>query len=147
MTTPGELVVFYPSPRSPRPTRPRSSGDRATASGAVCAGSNPAGGTLCKVPKDPVTSGNAESGVFAYVQASAARSGCMSESVDEAWTGSWSIAAGEPWRLRALVGECGPPPGGRQRVRVPSTGNGKCTRSNQLKGESREHQQSDKTPI
>lgn len=45
LTTPSELVVFYPSPRSPRPTRPRSSGDRATASGAVCAGSNPAGGT------------------------------------------------------------------------------------------------------
>lgn len=93
MTTPGELVVFYPSPRSPRPTRPRSSGDRATASGAVCAGSNPAGGTQHEVPKDPVTSGNAESGVFAYVQACAARSGRMSGSVDEAWTGSWSIAA------------------------------------------------------
>ncbi|EPJ39287.1 hypothetical protein STAFG_3629 [Streptomyces afghaniensis 772] len=45
MTTPRELVVFYPSPRATRPTRPRSSGDRATASGAVCAGSNPAGGT------------------------------------------------------------------------------------------------------
>jgi hypothetical protein len=33
----------------------------------VCAGSNPAGGTLYEVPKDPVTSGNAEAGVFAYV--------------------------------------------------------------------------------
>jgi len=59
----------------------------------VCAGSNPAGGTLHEVPKDPVTSGNAAVGVFAYVQACAARSGRMSESVDEAWTGSWSIAA------------------------------------------------------
>ncbi len=61
--------MFYPSPqaRAQRPTRPRSSGDRATASGAVCAGSNPAGGTLYEVPKDPVTSGNAEAGVFAYV--------------------------------------------------------------------------------
>lgn len=48
-----------------------------------------------KVPKDPVTSGNAEAGVFAYVQACAARSGRMSGSVDEAWTGSWGIAAGE----------------------------------------------------
>jgi hypothetical protein len=47
------------------------------------------------VPKDPVTSGNAEAGVFAYVQACAARSGRMSGSVDEAWTGSWSIAAGQ----------------------------------------------------
>jgi hypothetical protein len=54
----------------------------------VCAGSNPAGGTLYEVPKDPVTSGNAEAGVFAYVQAYATRSGCMSGSVDEAWTGS-----------------------------------------------------------
>ncbi|GHA59072.1 hypothetical protein GCM10010330_08750 [Streptomyces tendae] len=47
------------------------------------------------MPKDPVTSGNAEAGVFAYVQAYAARSGRVSGSVDEAWTGSWSIAAGE----------------------------------------------------
>jgi hypothetical protein len=47
------------------------------------------------VPKDPVTSGNAGAGVFAYVQACAARSGRMSGSVDEAWTGSWGIAAGE----------------------------------------------------
>jgi hypothetical protein len=46
------------------------------------------------VPKDPVTSGNAEAGVFAYVQANAVRSGRMSGSVNEAWTGSWSIAAG-----------------------------------------------------
>ena len=43
----------------------------ARASGAVCAGSNPAGGTLYEVPKDPVTSGNAEAGVFAYVQVEA----------------------------------------------------------------------------
>jgi hypothetical protein len=63
-------------------------------SGAVCAGSNPAGGTLYEVPKDPVTSGNAEAGVFVFVQPSAARSGRMSGSVDELWTGSWSIAAG-----------------------------------------------------
>jgi hypothetical protein len=42
---------------------------------------------LDEVPKDPVTSGNAESGVFAYVQAYAARSGRMSGPVDEAWTG------------------------------------------------------------
>jgi hypothetical protein len=50
---------------------------------------------LDQVPKDPATSDNAEDGVFAYVQACAARSGRMSGSVDEAWTGSWSIAAGE----------------------------------------------------
>lgn len=48
-----------------------------------------------KVPKDPAISENAEDGVFAYVQADAARSGRMSGSVDEAWTGSWDIAAGE----------------------------------------------------
>lgn len=45
-------------------------------------------GTPYEVPKDPVTSGNAEAGVFAYVQADAARGGSMSVSVDEAWTGS-----------------------------------------------------------
>ncbi|BBC93663.1 hypothetical protein SRO_2487 [Streptomyces rochei] len=61
----------------------------------MCAGSNPAGGTVVKVPKDPDISGNAEAGVFAYMQACAARSGRMPGSVDEAWTGSWSIAAGE----------------------------------------------------
>ncbi len=60
------------------------------ASGAVCAGSNPAGGTLYEVPKDPVTSGNAEAGVFAYVQPDAARS----DRVSGPWTGSWHIAAG-----------------------------------------------------
>ncbi|GLX51755.1 hypothetical protein Shyhy01_47050 [Streptomyces hygroscopicus subsp. hygroscopicus] len=48
----------------------------------MCAGSNPAGGTQHEVPKDPVTSGNAEAGVFAFVQAYAARSGRMSGSVD-----------------------------------------------------------------
>ncbi|GGY88543.1 hypothetical protein GCM10010365_03250 [Streptomyces poonensis] len=47
------------------------------ASGAVCAGSNPAGGTLHEVPKDPVTSGNAEAGVFAYVRAGATESTSM----------------------------------------------------------------------
>lgn len=47
--------------------------------------SNPAGGTLYEVPKDPVTSGNAEAGVFAYVQAYAARNGRMSGSVDYLW--------------------------------------------------------------
>ncbi|MGW9032511.1 hypothetical protein ACWGQ5_52890, partial [Streptomyces sp. NPDC055722] len=52
-------------------------------SGAVCAGSNPAGGTLHEVPKDPVTSGNAEYGVFVFVQRYAAGSGPMSGSVDE----------------------------------------------------------------
>jgi len=37
-----------------------------------------------------------------YVQAYAARSGHMSGSVDEAWTGSWSIVAcGETLRSRA----------------------------------------------
>lgn len=36
----------------------------------------------------PVTSGNAEAGVFAYVQEDAARSRSMSGSMDEAWTGS-----------------------------------------------------------
>ena len=60
----------------------------------MCAGSNPAGGTLHEVPKDPVTSGNAEAGVFAYVQAYAALSGRMSGAVDEAWAGSWHITAG-----------------------------------------------------
>jgi hypothetical protein len=50
---------------------------------------------LHEVPKDPVTSGNAEAGVFACVQAYAAWSDRMPESVDEAWTGSWGIAAGE----------------------------------------------------
>jgi hypothetical protein len=57
------------------------------------------------VPKDPVTSGNAEAGVFAYVQPDAARSGSMSRSVDEAWTGSWSIAAGDeaPWSQVELL--------------------------------------------
>jgi hypothetical protein len=34
------------------------------------------------VPKDPVTSGNAEAGVFAYVQACATRSRRMSGSLD-----------------------------------------------------------------
>ena len=74
MNTRKELVGFYPSPRSPRRTRPRSSGDRATASGAVCAGSNPAGGTLYLVPKDPAISALAEDGVFACMQATAAES-------------------------------------------------------------------------
>jgi hypothetical protein len=57
------------------------------------------------VPKDPVTSGNAEAGVFAYVQAYAAQSGRMSGVVDEAWTGSWGIAADEaPWsRVEPLI--------------------------------------------
>ena len=58
------------------------------ASGAVCAGSNPAGGTLSEVPKGPATSANAESGVFAYVQACAARSGRMTGAMDEVWAGS-----------------------------------------------------------
>ncbi|RPF36236.1 hypothetical protein EDD92_6271 [Streptomyces sp. TLI_185] len=57
-------------------------------SGAVCAGSNPAGGTLYEVPKDPVTSGTAEAGVFAYVQSYATLSGPMSDSVDYLWTRS-----------------------------------------------------------
>ncbi|WP_461025404.1 hypothetical protein, partial [Streptomyces heilongjiangensis] len=34
------------------------------------------------MPKDPVTSGNAEAGVFVFVQACVARSGCMSGVVD-----------------------------------------------------------------
>ncbi|CBG70044.1 conserved hypothetical protein (fragment) [Streptomyces scabiei 87.22] len=34
----------------------------------MCAGSNPAGGTLHEVPKDPAISAFAENGVFAYVQ-------------------------------------------------------------------------------
>jgi hypothetical protein len=42
---------------------------------------------LHEVPKDPVTSGNAEAGVFAYVQPYAARSGRMSGAVDYVWTG------------------------------------------------------------
>lgn len=48
---------------------------------------HPAGGTPCEVPKDPVTSGNAECGVFAFVQACAARNERMSGSVDYSWTG------------------------------------------------------------
>ena len=51
-------------------------------------------GTLYGVPKDPVSSGNAETVVFAYVRVDAARNGRMSRSVDEAWTGSWPIAVG-----------------------------------------------------
>jgi hypothetical protein len=63
------------------------------------------------VPKDPVTSGNAEAGVFAYVQPDAARSSPMSGSVDEAWTGSWDIAAGEPGKMaRSRNGACRPNP-------------------------------------
>ena len=46
-------------------------------SGAVCAGSNPAGGTLYEVPKDPAISALAEDGVLAYVQADAAKSSPM----------------------------------------------------------------------
>jgi hypothetical protein len=38
---------------------------------------------LYEVPKDPVTSGNAEAGVFAYVQTDAALSGPEAGSVDE----------------------------------------------------------------
>ncbi|GAA0321213.1 hypothetical protein GCM10009540_46130 [Streptomyces turgidiscabies] len=45
-----------------------------TLSGAVCAGSNPAGGTLNEVPKDPAISAEAEVGVFACVQANAGKS-------------------------------------------------------------------------
>lgn len=86
--TPERAGRVLPVAATKRPTRPRSSGDRATASGAVCAGSNPAGGTPYEVPKDPVTSGNAEAGVFAYVQADTARSGSMTGSVDYLWTGS-----------------------------------------------------------
>jgi hypothetical protein len=62
---------------------------------------------LYEVPKDPVTSGNAEAGVFAYVQADAARSGRMSGSVGEACTGSWSIAAGR--RLLPTTGRLARP--------------------------------------
>jgi hypothetical protein len=53
------------------------------------------------VPKDPVTSGNAENGVFAYVQACAARSGRMSRLVDYSWTGSWGIVPGQPQGFRS----------------------------------------------
>ncbi|MER5386654.1 transposase [Streptomyces sp. NPDC002688] len=35
----------------------------------MCAGSNPAGGTSHEVPKDPVTSGNAEAGVLPHLHA------------------------------------------------------------------------------
>lgn len=56
--------------------------------------SNPAGGTQHEVPKGPITSGDAEAGVFTYVQACAAWSGCTSGSEDEAWTGSWGVVAG-----------------------------------------------------
>jgi hypothetical protein len=60
---------------------------------------------LYEVPKDPVTSGNAENGVFAYVQPDAARSRCMSGSVDVLWTGSWSIPAGDEthWSQAGLL--------------------------------------------
>jgi len=70
----------------PQVTSPQASRSH-LGSGAVCAGSNPAGGTLYKVPKDPVTSGNAEAGVFAYVQLYAAPSGRMS--------GPWTIRGHE----------------------------------------------------
>lgn len=84
MTTLIELVGFYPSPQTAT-TSPRSSGDRATASGAVCAGSNPAGGTLDEVPKDPATSGFARCGVFLYAQPDAALSRCLSVAVAYSW--------------------------------------------------------------
>ncbi|GGJ48384.1 hypothetical protein GCM10010121_069400 [Streptomyces brasiliensis] len=45
-----------------------------------------AGGTLHEVPKDPVTSGNAEAGVFVYVQPYAALSG--------PGTGLWTVSSG-----------------------------------------------------
>ena len=73
-------------------------------SGAVCAGSNPAGGTLHEVPEDPVISGNAGNGVFAYVQACAAESWPGSESADGPWRGSWGIVAGEPWETGRRLG-------------------------------------------
>jgi hypothetical protein len=63
---------------------------------------------LYEVPKDPVTSGNAEAGVFAYVQADATRSGRMSGSVDEAWTGSWSIPAGDTPKVEQTAGRAVP---------------------------------------
>jgi hypothetical protein len=40
------------------------------------------------VPRDPVTSSDAECGVFACVQAYAALSNLMSQSVDYSWTRS-----------------------------------------------------------
>src|SRR5262245_30950072 len=61
------------SPRTLEPSPPQVRGSAHARSvihsGAVCAGSNPAGGTQHEVPKDPVTSGNAEAGVFAFVPA------------------------------------------------------------------------------
>lgn len=38
----------------------------------MCAGSNPAGGTLYEVPKDPAISAFAEDGVFVYLRTCAA---------------------------------------------------------------------------
>jgi hypothetical protein len=52
------------------------------------------------VPKDPVTSGNAEAGVFVFVQAYVAQSGRMSGSVDYSWTGSCGIGAGHARKRR-----------------------------------------------
>jgi hypothetical protein len=40
------------------------------------------------VPKDPVTSRNAEAGVFAYVQPDVALSNPRTRAVDYSWTGS-----------------------------------------------------------
>ena len=60
-------------------------------------GSNPAGGTSQEVPIDPVISGDAECGVLLFVQPCAGLSRRMSRSVDEAWTGSRGVAAGEVW--------------------------------------------------
>jgi hypothetical protein len=57
---------------------------------------------LDQVPKDPVTSGNAEVGVFAYVQSGAAVCGRMSRSMND---------AGKDLESPPAVGE----PGGRAR--------------------------------
>lgn len=52
-------------------------------------GSNPAGGTLYEVPKDPAISGFAENGVFAYVQA------CVA--VCRRMTAAAAYSRPEPW--------------------------------------------------
>jgi hypothetical protein len=65
--------------------------------GAVRAGSNPAVGTFSEVPKDPAISGNAEDGVFVYVQMYATPSGPMTRSVDSSADRAGDIAPyGEP---------------------------------------------------
>ena len=65
----------------------------------MCAGSNPAGGTLYEVPKDPAISALAENGVFAYVQPYATVSGRMTEAAAYLRDGSWSVCRGQSLQM------------------------------------------------